>query len=130
MIDFNFSRDVVDAFTCGDCNYLAMDLHLRFGYDIIALCEKMENGEQDWWKHFVCALPDGRVFDITGIYDLENMSRIWGCEVRDAVFSRDLCEATVLGQDRIFPDYSSFEYADEVYGCLERLGLAPQKDAA
>lgn len=68
-IRFGFDPDIIQSFTDGDCWYLMAELEKR-GYPAVKVgtMQQFAIGHHWWCVHGLNLLPDGRLFDITGVY--------------------------------------------------------------
>lgn len=64
-VPFDFSVDAVEAFTMGDCGYLALAIHLQTGWSLAALHQE---DDPLAWGHVGVQLPNGDYLDIEGIW--------------------------------------------------------------
>ena len=75
-----FRRPVLNAFTHGDCWALAVYLHDRTGWDIVALGlrgeESFEPAER-YWEHMAVRTPAGQILDVTGVQAEGDFMRAW-----------------------------------------------------
>jgi hypothetical protein len=80
---FSFSDEEVVAFTESDCFLLAEHIQAATGWERVAIgTEWGEDGKLDLpadydWVHMVNRMPDGKLVDITGIYDKETLMDKW-----------------------------------------------------
>lgn len=75
LIPFNFSDEVNEAFTCGDCWHLARTMHLLAGYPVVTFNHFVYG--PDLWAHAANLLPDGRIVDIEGIWSEKDWRKKW-----------------------------------------------------
>ena len=80
---FSFSEEEVVAFTESDCFLLAEHIQTATGWERVAIgTEWGEDGKLDKpadydWVHMVNRMPDGKLVDITGIYDEDTLVDKW-----------------------------------------------------
>lgn len=68
---FNFTPDVIEAFTQGDCWVLSLAL-ADHGYPVVT-----SSFGAHWWNHAANMLPSGHIVDITGIHEAKDWSHHW-----------------------------------------------------
>lgn len=73
---FDFSAEAVEAFTEGDCWFLAIKLNTLTGLGIITA--SAADDYDDSWYHAANILPDGTVIDIAGIWSAKAWLAHWG----------------------------------------------------
>lgn len=71
-ITFNFSPDVVEAFTFGDCWVLAQAIERATGYPLVSATYG-----KDFWIHVGNRLPSGLILDIEGTHAETGWLECW-----------------------------------------------------
>lgn len=76
-VDFGFDPYSVTRFTQGGCQDLAVELHDRYGLEMVGL---FEDGSNSIAAHYVNRLPDGRLVDIFGTHNEDDLLEEWSDE--------------------------------------------------
>lgn len=90
-VRFNHPREVEQAYTQGDCWYLAETIHDLAGYPLVtaqwdeepmavyyaATGKWWRSPGGSYWAHAANRLPDGRILDIQGIWKEEDWLSHW-----------------------------------------------------
>jgi hypothetical protein len=105
---FGFSSDVVEAFSWGDCGYLA--LHVSYATGLPVATASFDTA--DAWTHAGVWIDDQHIVDIRGIYHYQDWLAEWewsnngyGYDEYSAVKWRAVgFEPHVLAEPRRFPD--------------------------
>lgn len=105
---FSFSSDVVEAFTWGDCGYLAVALSNATGFDVATA----SFDTRDMWRHAGVWIDDQHILDIKGIHhyqdwlaDWEWTGNFYGYEEYGAFRWKPIeFVSIVLEEPRVYPD--------------------------
>lgn len=107
---FDLHHSVIEAYTFGDCGYLALGIHALTGYPLITASIDTPGD----WVHVAVLSPQGLVLDVEGWWEIEDWLERWleGCEgeehgmaLRDTDEVRAEIHETLLvytGEDPIF----------------------------
>lgn len=98
VVAFDFSSDVIDTFTAGDCWKLAQLVNAEAGFTIVTMSDN-----HDGWCHVANLLPGGLILDIEGIWETEAWIEKW--------------EIWLLGETRYIRQWVPSEFEADIKEC-------------
>lgn len=76
--DYDFPPEVIEAFTCGDCWALAIEIAQLSGWTAVTIAYR---GEPDEWRHVAVRTPAGHILDVQGAWDENAWGEFWSNSV-------------------------------------------------
>lgn len=114
------TKKEINAFTNGDCWAFALEVNRVYGYPIVVHLFDEQTPDDNTemallgWCHAYNMLPNSYAFDVTGVYQMDDMEQFWGeLEVcregwSGAYLLKDKTEERLLFErrDRLYPKVS------------------------
>ena len=79
--DYGMPPEVIEAFTCGDCWALAIEIGRLSAWTVVTIAHK---GEPDEWRHVAVRTPEGMILDVQGAWELSEWGKFWSYAVGDS----------------------------------------------
>lgn len=117
---YEYSREVIEAFTEGDCWALALSVNKLTNWPLIFITE---GAEAEDWLHVLVKMPNGKWLDIHGANTPKQVRKYWKSENWAEVGNRVTAELLIESADlrgRWYTDYHPDKYAIDL---LNRLGV-------
>lgn len=97
----------VEAFTCGDCWALAVEVRRLTGYPLVFVSPYAEDHDADLalfgWEHVAVRLPDGNILDVLGPQPPHVWFPKWNAHAAYTTNDQDEIDYLLDGQTRAYP---------------------------
>ncbi len=78
--DYGVPPEVIEAFTCGDCWALAIEIGRLSGWTVVTIAHR---DAPDEWRHVAVVTPYGKILDVQGVWEVYQWGEFWAHSVGD-----------------------------------------------